>query len=313
MPIEYDCPQCGAHLRVPDEAAGAKGRCPRCGALSDVPEQPVDAVLADAPGQEVASGPGEDDRGTAPGVDTSWAGDSEVAEDDPYRAAPAVGTGAAVQPRTPDAAIPTDVDGIARHAWGVWKEHLALLVGVTLIVGGIEYVLRFIAERLDAAGAPQGIVLIVVLLSAFVQAGLGAGNLIIALKLVRGQPAGLDDLPAGFSRALPLLVGGVLLALVFVIGFALLVIPGIILVLRLWPYQFLIVEARGGLLEPFSIAWEMTSGHWGLPILLWLLSMVALVLGLLACGIGLLLAAPYVVVLWTTAYVALYDEWRRAH
>jgi predicted Zn finger-like uncharacterized protein len=38
MAIEFDCPVCGAVIRVKDEAAGKKGRCPKCKTLLLIPE-----------------------------------------------------------------------------------------------------------------------------------------------------------------------------------------------------------------------------------------------------------------------------------
>ena len=41
MAIEFNCPQCGAAIRVPDAAAGAKGSCPACQTKLLVPQVPV--------------------------------------------------------------------------------------------------------------------------------------------------------------------------------------------------------------------------------------------------------------------------------
>src|SRR6187399_1705282 len=37
MAIEFDCPNCRARIRTPDEAAGKKARCPQCQQISPVP------------------------------------------------------------------------------------------------------------------------------------------------------------------------------------------------------------------------------------------------------------------------------------
>lgn len=48
MAIEFDCPVCGAVIRVKDEAAGKKGRCPKCKTLLLIPE-PEEEVPAASP------------------------------------------------------------------------------------------------------------------------------------------------------------------------------------------------------------------------------------------------------------------------
>lgn len=44
MAIEFGCPACKAVLRVPDDAAGQKGRCPTCSQKIRVPELPPEAT-----------------------------------------------------------------------------------------------------------------------------------------------------------------------------------------------------------------------------------------------------------------------------
>jgi DNA-directed RNA polymerase subunit RPC12/RpoP len=38
MPIEFDCPSCGAEIEAPDSSAGRRGECPECGAKIDIPK-----------------------------------------------------------------------------------------------------------------------------------------------------------------------------------------------------------------------------------------------------------------------------------
>ncbi len=47
MAIEFNCPYCSAVIRVPDNAAGGKGRCPKCSTRLSVPK--VSAPKASAP------------------------------------------------------------------------------------------------------------------------------------------------------------------------------------------------------------------------------------------------------------------------
>ncbi len=52
MPIEFYCPQCGSHLRVPISAAGKKAECPQCGAITAVPSRSTAGVSRGVPSQE---------------------------------------------------------------------------------------------------------------------------------------------------------------------------------------------------------------------------------------------------------------------
>ena len=58
MAIEFNCPQCGAAIRVPDAASGAKGSCPTCQTKLLVPQvaaPPQPVVPAQPPTPEVTA------------------------------------------------------------------------------------------------------------------------------------------------------------------------------------------------------------------------------------------------------------------
>jgi hypothetical protein len=46
MSIKFQCVECGCEVKVPDEAAGKRGKCPQCSAVNDVPK-PMDASSDD--------------------------------------------------------------------------------------------------------------------------------------------------------------------------------------------------------------------------------------------------------------------------
>jgi predicted Zn finger-like uncharacterized protein len=68
MPITVECPACHAKLKVPDDAAGKRGRCPSCKTRIDVPSGAPDVFdIADDVSDDSASGPpGSPVAGVAP-------------------------------------------------------------------------------------------------------------------------------------------------------------------------------------------------------------------------------------------------------
>ncbi len=57
MPIEFTCPQCGQHLRTPDESAGKHARCPKCQQVIPVPTSQVAGTNVPVPGTDVPPSP----------------------------------------------------------------------------------------------------------------------------------------------------------------------------------------------------------------------------------------------------------------
>jgi len=97
------------------------------------------------------------------------------------------------------------------------------------------------------------------------------------------------------------LLGYVMYTLLAVIGFLLLVIPGIYLAIKYQYVQYLIMDRNMDVIEAFKESGRMTDGHkWNL-FLLFLLFIVLSALGFLALGIGLLVTIPIVIV--AQAYV----------
>lgn len=93
---------------------------------------------------------------------------------------------------------------------------------------------------------------------------------------VRGQPAGLGDcLRVGFSRLLPVLGIGIIVAVLVTLGLLALVIPGILLQLMWWVAVPVAVVERLGVVGSMQRSAKLTSGEKGTIFL------ILLVLGLI--------------------------------
>ncbi len=95
-----------------------------------------------------------------------------------------------------------------------------------------------------------------------------------------------------------------------VIGFLLLIVPGIIFVATFGFYGFVIAE-RGddvGVIESLQRSGNITRGHrwslFGMAIVLFLVNIV----GLLACGVGVIFTAGITLIAWSYLYRSLSGE-----
>lgn len=210
-----------------------------------------------------------------------------------------------------------DVGPIMNHAMTVWQNNLGLLVGTTFVVGLINYMLNLagtFAQMIVAGNGEEGGVLVALIgvttwfASQAVALFLGIGQLQICLKLARYQPASFGDLFNGGSRFLPVLGVYVLCMIGMMLGFAMLIIPGIILMLYFWPAYYLVVDDKSPVFDSFGTAAKITEGNKLTTFLLALLIFGIMILGLLACGIGLLFAAPLGAMLLATAYLMMSNQ-----
>lgn len=90
----------------------------------------------------------------------------------------------------------------------------------------------------------------------------------------------------------PYMLGQLLVGVIVLIGFLLLVVPGVILMLGLLFSSYLIVDKKKGPIEAIKESWRITDGHkW--QLLLFVLAIVGInLLGLLALLVGLLVTIP---------------------
>jgi uncharacterized membrane protein len=198
------------------------------------------------------------------------------------------------------------------YAWEVWKANLGLLVGITACVGVINSFFGGMQSGIETAFEQQGheeVGLIVGLgisfTSSLVQIFLGIGQTQIVLKLLRREPADFAELFGGGPLFLQVLGASILAGIALVIGFVALIIPGIVLAILFWPFYWLIVDEKSKVIQSFGMAVQLGQANVGTTIVLWLASFGIIVLGLMACCVGLLFAAPLVTVIWGAAYLMM--------
>jgi len=144
-----------------------------------------------------------------------------------------------------------------------------------------------------ASAMVTGIVVGFTLLSYVVQIYLYIGQARMALASVRGQPIKLGTLFSGFDQLLPTLGATVLMTLGMMLGFLLLLIPGIVWANGMLLYIFALVDRDLGSIECLQESWRLTDGYKGTIFVTFLV--VGLLLGIAAictCGLGFLVVAP---------------------
>jgi uncharacterized membrane protein len=91
---------------------------------------------------------------------------------------------------------------------------------------------------------------------------------------------------------LPMLLSSILNALAVGAATLLLLVPGIIVALKLSMYKYFIVEKNMTATDALKASWELTNGYVWELFLFALLRMGVFLLGILALGVGVLVAIP---------------------
>jgi hypothetical protein len=145
--------------------------------------------------------------------------------------------------------------------------------------------------------------------SSLVGMALGAffmvGLLRVCLDAARGRPTEFGKLFMGGDRFLPMLGLYVLMMIIFSVGFLLLIVPGIIAIFGFGFAPMYLIDANLGPIDALRASWGATRGQKGKLFGLSILSLGIMVLGLFACGFGVIPATSLVYIAWAVAFTRI--------
>ena len=307
MPIEFKCNHCQNVLKVADEHAGKSARCPSCKEVTSIPLQSDDGFgLPELQPFEDSPSPFAD-----PSVPTKQFG-----AENPYRS-PSAAKVPSSRPRsgalTPAAA---SFDSIFSYAWNCWKDNLGLMVAMIATAFAISFVIGIVIYFVETAMVGMNIHESMIYLTSFtmniasniVSVFLQLGQIKICLKLARRQQTDLGDLFTCGDKLLPAFVAGMIFGLMTVIGFILLIIPGIFVILLFWSYVYLIADNRAGISDSLSLGLEIGKLNLGASFMMFLIAFLLVIAGILMCLVGLLFTVGLASMIFAVGYLRMTSQ-----
>lgn len=187
-----------------------------------------------------------------------------------------------------------------KNGWKLFKKHWKFLVPLLAILwivsSVVDNILASIYQNSEAIG------LILQLGLYFVNAVVGVGLVKIFLNILDGKPHSWRLLYQLYPRGLRNLAAGFLYTLMVVLGLLLFVVPGVYLALRYQFFMYEIADKNTGIIDSFKNSAKLTRGNiWNL-FLFELMCIGIGLLGLLALGVGLIVAVPVIFFAFATVY-----------
>lgn len=320
MTIQFACLHCGKPLSTGDEKAGLKAKCPGCGEPISVPTINTDgedlAAVAPPP-LPVASGA----RVKCPmcGHPAS-AGEKECSAcGEPLKTKagkPAKKRDLGYEPVT------FEVGVVLSRTWEIFKQDLGLVVGSHLVVGLLSMAAlipgigMIVAAVLSADnGGDEQIPLVIALglfgfllciVGYFVIIWLNVGIRLLLLGLVRGQNVSFGTLFEGKKFLWRMFAVSFLYQIMMNIAAQLCYLPALFVAIYFWPSEYLLVDDDSPNIQALLDAPKLASKSAMASFVLMLASLGISILGLLALGVGLIFASPFIALAWCVAY----DEMR---
>lgn len=185
------------------------------------------------------------------------------------------------------------------YAWETFKKNWQFLLIVIVIVTAVNFIPTFFQQ--NSRNNFPVFFLVLRIITWLVQMILSIGLIVISLKFVDSKKPEISDLYSHHKYLLNYFLASLLYGGIVLVGFILLIVPGIIWGIKFQFYQYFIVDKNMGPLEAISASGKVTQGHkWSL-FLLGLIFIGLSILGLIAFGIGIFIVWPVIMI--ATAYV----------
>ena len=164
-----------------------------------------------------------------------------------------------------------DIGSCLGRSWDLLMKNFGLVVGASFVVGLIQ----------GAVGLLGGVCM--------------GGLYFMLLKLIRGEKAEFGDAFAGFSLAfLQLFLAGLVRGLLTMLGLVLCILPGIYLAVA-WVFAVpLVMDKRMDFWPAMELSRKVVNKHWWAVFGLLLISILVILVGVLACCVGVFVAQPLV-------------------
>jgi hypothetical protein len=189
-----------------------------------------------------------------------------------------------------------DIDAFASygHAWAALRYSFIEL----LLIGAIWLAFAAFTAALHRLFPP-----LAVAYHALVLAPLAYGGLYAYLRAVRGErPRPIDIFAAFGEQYWPCVLANAIAHVLIGFGFALLLIPGVIALVRLSFLPFLVMDEQLDALEAIRESWARTRGHGGQIFTVWLLAIPIALGGILLFGVGIVPAGMWIHLAFATLY-----------
>ncbi|MEX0587180.1 MAG: DUF975 family protein [Patescibacteria group bacterium] len=166
---------------------------------------------------------------------------------------------------------------------------------VSKLAGLVRDTFPIFALLLDLGGWVLGVILQIGLVN-------------VSLKFADGKKPRMADLFSTYPMFFNYLLASIIYGLIVLAGTILLIVPGVVWAIQFWPYVYVLVGKKVGVLESLDRSSKMTAGVKG-QLFLFLLALLGInLLGALALAVGLLVSIPVTMVASAWVYRRLSDR-----
>ncbi len=189
------------------------------------------------------------------------------------------------------------ITDLFKEAWGLTRKHLNFLIGV----GVVSFLINFILNESDRGMSSFFPHLIGGILSIIFMTGMIG----IALHVARGNTPNVDQFKTSFDECLNMFVGIFLVSICVLIGFVLLIIPGIIALTRLSMTFYIIKDQKMSAWSAIEESWRITKGFgWKVFTFSFFCVLIAFI-SIIPFGLGFIISIPLMYIAQALLYMKI--------
>ena len=185
-----------------------------------------------------------------------------------------------------------DIGGLVKKSWEIVQRNAAVLIGGILVIALIQGVLSSITAKLGLYNAG----------SLIVGGPLMLGYCGVVLRAARGGSPQFGELFEGFQRFLPAFLANLLITIFTTIGMVLCVLPGLFVGMIYCLTYFYMFDKKSDFWPSMESSRQTIMGAFGAWIPVYLVFLLLVIAGAIACGVGLLVTVPIAAVMLALAY-----------
>jgi hypothetical protein len=207
---------------------------------------------------------------------------------------------------------PWEIGEVINNAFEAFKANWVVLVfspllaGLLIMPAFVPFIILIATGSVEPLSAEywlaySGSYLLMLIPGSFFYAGLYK----IALSAARGERPDFGLLFSGGNRFIAMLGTSYVLVFLVLLGYAFLIVPGVILALGLSMSVMYVIDQNMGPIDAMKASWSATEGHKTHLFLLGLVAMGMYLCGYIACGVGLLVVMPILMVTHAIVYLRM--------
>ena len=176
-----------------------------------------------------------------------------------------------------------------RFGWRTVQQNFGFIILTVAVAAFVPWVINWGGDHVFHHKGQQFLMFLIFIV---VSSTFALGLFKIYLRFRDGEKPIFENLFDGLARAHIWVGAALIMGVAVVMGLVLLIVPGVVMLLRLWFVGFVLVEERTGPIDAIQRSWDITRGH-TMDLLVFFIVLVGLnLLGAVCLGVGLLVTVP---------------------